>query len=101
MSNYEILKEAIEQKKSVSCTYDGYSRKMSPHTLGKNGERMNVLSVQYGGYTSKGPIIKDDWKCLHLDKIMGLSINSDSFHTLDNHSQQQRCIEVVLVVIDY
>lgn len=103
MSNYSILRQAITNKQSISCTYKDKTRHMSPHTLGtKNGTPM-VLLVQYGGESSKGlgPNPEDNWRCLFVSELSNISTNTDNFVTASNHSVGQKCIDQVDVEIDY
>ena len=40
MNTYELIKDAILNKKQITAVYDGYYREMCPHALGtKNGKQ--------------------------------------------------------------
>lgn len=102
-STYELVKEAIKNKQSVTCYYNGYLRKMSPHVIGTKNGRQQALFYQYGGESEQG--LNDNpnrnWRCIFIDKIKGISINDDDFETADNHSQRQSCVDYVDVKVDY
>ena len=105
MSNYSIIKEAIEKKQSITCNYDGYVRYASPHVLGSKNGNLQTLVYQYGGETSSGSITdpnsNSNWKCFKLDKITSLVTNSDEFHTADNHSRPQTCVDDIATEVHY
>ena len=51
---YELIKQAIIEKKQVIATYRGLQREMSPHVLGHKGLRPQALFYQFGGESSSG-----------------------------------------------
>ncbi|MBN9487896.1 MAG: hypothetical protein J0H44_11755 [Alphaproteobacteria bacterium] len=53
--SYEILKQAIEARQSLTGIYDDYVRFFSPHTLGRGATgEPSVLCFQYGGGQPSG-----------------------------------------------
>lgn len=103
MSTYELIKLAILNKNCVTCVYNGYTRKMTPHVIGtKNGKRQ-ALFYQYGGESSSG-LSRDpvkNWRCIEIDKIEDIEINRDPFQTAHNHSRTQTCVDIIDVEVDY
>ena len=102
-SNYDLIKEAILKKKSITCDYKGYSRKMSPHVLGTKNGREHALFYQYAG-ESESDLSLDpshNWRCIFVDQIENLTINDDEFYTFKNHSQRQTCVDIIDVEISY
>ena len=66
--SYELIKQAIEQKKQMSLQYHGYTRNICPYVLGKNKngkERALALLVRN---TPSGPLA-GGWECLDLDHV--------------------------------
>jgi hypothetical protein len=64
--SFVIFKQAMEQKKQLSCQYKGYTRNICVYVLGfnKNGkERALALLVRN---TPSGPI-PGGWECLELE----------------------------------
>lgn len=102
-SNYEIIRHAILKRKSVSCFYNGYRRKMSPHVIGLKNGRLQALFYQYGGESSSGLSLNPsrNWRCIPIDEIQNLVINDDAFHTANNHSRPQTCVDLIDVEVDY
>lgn len=101
MDNYEKIKTAITNKQSMTCYYNRYLRKISPHAIGRKNATDHVLVYQYGGYSKSG--LKWDrsknWRCIEVDKITHLTINDDSFQSANNHSRPQNCIDFIDVQV--
>lgn len=97
MTTYNLVKEAIENKQCVTCFYNGYLRKMTPHVIGTKNGKEQALFYQYGGESSSGlsfdPI--KNWRCILIDKIESAEINDDIFQTANNHSRTQTCVDNV------
>jgi hypothetical protein len=103
MSNYDMLKEAIENKQCVTCNYNGYLRKMTPHVLGTKKGKEQALFYQYGGESSSGlsAVSAKNWRCIPVDNIEQLEINDDDFQTAHNHSRSQTCVDIIDVEVDF
>ena len=106
MSAYDIICRAIQNRTSISAYYDGYHRVLSPHAIGtaKTGAHINVHSVQTGGFTSNGPIgqiLAQNWKCMHLEKLVGVAHHDDPWQTAGNRSRPAWCIQARHYAVDY
>lgn len=104
MSNYEILRDAINGKRNVSFVYDGLHRECSPHALGGKKDKLNCLVYQFAGQTSKGPITGDavnNWRCLDIAKIDDLRVIDGEWHSFENHSRPATCIDDMQVEVEY
>lgn len=96
MSNYDKIKEGIDNKKPVKGKYAGdpvspsAMRKFCPHVLGDNssGEKV-VLVYQYGGHSGQ-PIgsgaSKKNWRCLKLDELSSVEVSNGAWKTASNYS---------------
>jgi len=101
MAMYDLVKKAIQNTQCVTCFYNGYLRKMAPHVIGtKNGKRQ-ALFYQYGGESSSGLSTDParNWRCIPIDRIEKLEINSDTFTSAANHSRPQTCVDVIDVEV--
>ena len=103
MNNYDLIYKAISNKMSITCFYNGYLRKMTPHVLGTKNGGINALFLQYDGGSSKGlgTDLSKNWRCIPINDITDMQINNDGFYTANNHSKAQSCVELVDVEIDY
>ena len=104
MTVYDILKDAIVNKKQVFFDYDEHGRGACPHVIGtKNGEQ-KVLVRQFAGFTSAGLVDPDgEWKCLFIDKIENLRSEEGEWHTGPEygHTKPQTCVDEIDVEVDY
>lgn len=100
--SYAVLRDAIVNKKQVSCTYRNLVREICPHVIGrgKNGREM-VLSFQFGGQSSKGLPPGGEWRCLQVDEITGAQSRAGQWHTGDNHNRPQSCVKDIDVEVAY
>lgn len=103
MSNYQIIKNAIQSRQCITCRYNGHVRKMSPYVIGTKNGNQQALFYQYGGTSSSG--LSGDpaknWRCIPINKISALSTNNDSFQTANNHSRRQTCVDNIDEEINY
>ena len=100
--SYAVLRDAIVNKKQVTCTYQGFVREICPHVIGrgKNGEAM-VLSFQFAGQSSSGLQPGGQWRCMKVDDITGVQARNGPWHTGDNHNRPQTCVKDIDVEVDY
>ena len=54
MSFYNLIRQAIQNRQCVTCEYNGYLRKMTPHVIGTKNGKEQALFYQYGGESSSG-----------------------------------------------
>ena len=104
MTTYETIKLAIQNKQTISADYDRLPRLLCPHVIGTKNGIQQCLCYQYGGQTSQGPITADtakNWKCLVISKLSNVVVTTDSWHTFDNHSQKQTCVDHIDVEVAY
>lgn len=105
MTNYELIKQAVQNKQSISFDYNNYSRKMSPHVIGRSKEgEEQTLCYQNGGMTSSGiitPNSNNNWRCVKIANIRNLTVNNDRFQTANNHTKSQSCVHVIDAEINY
>ncbi|MBD1867013.1 hypothetical protein H6F95_06790 [Cyanobacteria bacterium FACHB-471] len=96
MSNYELIRDAIINKKQVVAVYKGYRREMCPHTLGWKGNKQQCLFYQFGGDSSSGAILPGsdrNWRCILVDELEDVLIQDGSWHTAKNHIRHQTCVD--------
>ena len=103
MTNYLVIKQVIQQRKCVTCNYNGYERKMTPHVLSTKNGTEQALFYQYDGESSSGLSSNPfkNWRCIPINQITDLSVNSDTFQTANNHSRKQTCVDIIDVEISY
>ena len=87
---------AVANKRPVAASYHGLPRLLCPHRLGRNKEdKLRVLCYQYGRESESGlqPAGSPaNWRCVVLEKLRGMKLLDDGWHTAPNHSRPASCI---------
>ena len=95
---YELLRYAAAGKQPVAATYDGQPRLLCPHVGGRKLSRLHVFCYQFGGSSnSVEPLAPEDrgvWRCLAVEKLSQVELQSGGWHT-EPRSSRQTCIEEV------
>lgn len=103
-SNYDLVREAILQRKIVSATYDGYHRLMCPHVIGTKNGRRQALFYQFGGESRSGldyPGSPKNWRCIPVDVLTDVLLVDGDWHTAPNHSRPQTCVGIIDVEVEF
>lgn len=103
MDTYNLIRQAILDKKSITCVYEGYIRHLTPHAIGTSKTRPFAMCYQYGGQSKTGLSSEPskNWRCIEIDKISSLEINKDNPKTSSNHSMRNRCLDVIDLEVRY
>lgn len=106
MTVYEIIRDAILNRKIVTATYRGRVRIMCPHTLGTKRGRQQALFYQFAGDSSTGLGPDGDpqnWRCMFLDELANVSSQEaqGQWHTAPNHSRPQTCVDQIDVEVAF
>ena len=105
-SVYQIVKDAILNKKTVIASYRDKTRYMCPHVLGTKRGRQQALFYQFAGESSSrlGPDgDPENWRCMFLDELSNVS-SADAkgeWHTAPNHSRPQTCVDQIDVEVKF
>lgn len=100
-SIYELICLAIKTRSSIKLVYDGKTRIVSPHVIGKEGGELQALFYQSAGGSVSGLSSKksDNWRCLKLNKIKSVELTSDVFQTPNNWSlEDQTCVDIERII---
>jgi hypothetical protein len=99
-SVYDLLCQAIAEKKQVLAVYDGFPREMCPHVLGwKDGVR-HVFSYQFAGESSKGLPPEGQWKCMDVDGLSNVALRDGPWHTgIRKTGKPQSCVDLAKIDI--
>ena len=78
MSVYDVLAQAIEERRVVTFTYDGCFRVVEPFLLGTTtAGRPALRAYQTAGGSRSGTV--PEWRVFLLDKIVGLTTCQKQF----------------------
>jgi hypothetical protein len=83
----------------VSATYDGLSRSLCPHVLGRKSGRLHAFVYQFEGVSQSGlavtPEGRGGWRCLTVEKLSRIELQqAGAWHT-EPRSARQTCIDEV------
>lgn len=103
---FDLLKQAILERRPVHAIYDGLERWLCPHRLGYKKGAENVLCYQYAGFTSTGQVDtppvpgdgpSDLWKCMKVAGLSGLRLlDAGPWYTCQKHTQRATCVDQVI-----
>lgn len=97
-NNYDLIAKAIKEKLQVTASYQGFYREMCPHALGSKNGRKQALFYQFGGESSKGTVTPGstfNWRCIPIDGLTEVTLQSGLWYTAENHSQAQTCVDQI------
>ena len=98
---FDLMVQAVHQKKHVLCTYQGYQRQFCVHVVGwKNGNEQ-ALAFQFAGESSKGLPPGGAWRCVRLDELQNVTTRDGAWHTSDDHSKPQTCVDDIAAEVVY
>jgi len=106
VNTYELIRQAIIEKKIVHATYSAHHREMCPHVIGLNRRGMQQgLFYQFGGESTSRPIEPDgspvNWRCFEISKLSNVRIVEGDWHTAPNHSRPQTCVHQIDVEVQF
>lgn len=98
---YGMLRNAIINKRQVTCSYQGHYREMCPHVLGHKDGDAQVLSYQFGGQSRSGLPAGGEWRCMKVAEIEDVTVQEGDWYTGHTHTQPQTCVDQVDVEVSY
>jgi hypothetical protein len=104
MTVYELIRQAIIDKKIVRATYRRHERLMCPHTIGESQGRKKALFYQFAGGSSSGLAPDgepDNWRCVFVAELTNVFIEEGEWHTCPIHTKRQTCIRNVDTEVAY
>jgi hypothetical protein len=105
MNVYEIIRDAILNRKVITATYRGKTRIMCPHTLGTKNGRQQALFYQFAGESTTGLGPDGDpenWRCMFLVELSNVASQAtNEWHTAPNHSRPQTCVGQIDVEVTF
>lgn len=101
---YNLLADAILNKKVITAIFDGHPRVLSPHTIGLNSQgEEQALFCQHGGSSKEDGIITPQhpyWRCMPIAKLENVQVINDRFHTIRvNGTNRSNCVPEVHIEV--
>lgn len=104
MEAYQIIRDAILNKRQIIATYRGHVRELCPHVLGTKNGRAQALFYQFGGESSSGlaPMGSgQNWRCMFIDELEDVHARDGEWYSAPNHSRPQTCVGVIDVEVSF
>lgn len=101
MTTFEIIADAIRNKKQIVATYNGYYREMCPHVLGYKNGKEQCLFYQFGGTSSSGLSSNPNgnWRCIEISKLQNVDSRIGDWYSFSKHTRPQSCVDTILVEV--
>jgi hypothetical protein len=78
---YQLIRQAILDRRCASALYEDYIRVFCPRTIGKDKNGAAVVEAfQYGGGHPDGLPSGGEWRCFDVDGLDWISVNGDAWH---------------------
>jgi hypothetical protein len=95
---WEVLAQALRERRPVRARYHGADRLLCPHVLGWKNRRAKLLAYQVAGGTSDGPLpseAQQRWRSMFVDEIENAVCTEEPWATADNYSPDTNAIDQV------
>jgi hypothetical protein len=95
---YDLIRNAVLARDSVSAWYQGHLRLFSPLVLGTKAGDPHVLGYQFGGTSHKvlAPDgSSDNWRCLRVSELTEVNVLPGIWHAPRKGRSFQHCIDQV------
>lgn len=98
LPKYDLIRNAVLARDSVSALYQGHLRLLSPFVLGTKAGEAHVLAYQFGG-TSHKVLAPDgspeNWRCLRVSELTEVNVLPGMWHAPRKGRSFQHCIDQV------
>jgi hypothetical protein len=95
---YQLVRQAILDRRCASALYEDYIRVFCPRAIGKDKDGAAVVEAfQYGGGHPDGLSSGGTWCCFHVNGLDWISVNGDAWRTggdSERHSDQVVDVDV-------
>jgi hypothetical protein len=92
---YELIRNAVLERKQVLATYKGHRRELCPHVLGTKEGRRQALFFQFGGGSSSSLPPGGEWRCIPVDGLEDVVVRDGPWHTDTGHHYPETCVDEI------
>jgi hypothetical protein len=102
VSPYDVIRDAIRNKRQVVAAYKGCVREMCPHAIGYNrhGE-YQALFYQFAGESNSYLPPDGEWRCIPLSGLSDVTAREGAWFTGAGHTRPQTCVTIVHEEVAY
>jgi predicted DNA-binding transcriptional regulator YafY len=87
---YELIREAIQKEKQVTCLYKRMYREICPVVIGHAKGVEKLLAYQFGGETTSSRL--PQWRCLFIAEISDVHLRDGPWYEGGGHQATQTCV---------
>ena len=92
---YQLIRQAILDRRCASALYEDYIRVFCPRTIGKDKDGADVVEAfQYGGGHPGGLSLGGRWCCFQVSALDWISVNGDAWRTGADGERQSGVVDV-------
>ena len=95
---YQIVRDAILNRKTIVATYGGFRRELCPWAIGTHQGTPRALFYQVSGMTSTGPVVPhslSNWRCMDLDRLEILEVVAREWIGPTEHRRASSCLDLI------
>jgi hypothetical protein len=96
---WNVLHQAINQRRAVTATYHDRLRVICPHALGWKNGRAKALVYQTAIIGPPPPHDPRGWRSLFVDEIQNPNITDDQWQTANNYTAHTTGIDTIAAAI--
>ena len=94
-ANYRLFRQAIFERKQITCVYHGKPRELCPIVLGYKDGKEKCLAYQFAGESTSTLPRGGEWRCLELAKVSDVRLRDGPWHEGRQHRKTQACVDIV------
>ena len=94
-ANYRLFRQAIFERRQITCIYNGKHRELCPIVLGYKGGKEKCLAYQFAGESTSTLPRGGEWRCLELAKVSNVRLRDGPWHEGRQHRKTQACVDIV------
>ena len=98
---WDLLRQAIEERKTIKARYHGRDRLLCPHLLGWRNGPAKLLSYQASAPTGAPTADPHQrWRSMFVDELEDLAITDAPWLTAANYTADAVGIDIIEVAVD-
>jgi hypothetical protein len=100
---FDVIWDAIVNKRQILARYHGHPRTLCPHILGYKDGKEHCLFYQCGGTSRSGLGSRgsaDNWRCMDLDELDDVSARDGTWYTAFAAKEKpQTCVDQIVIAV--
>lgn len=99
---WDLIYQAIEQRKTITARYHRSARLLCPHLLGWRNRRAKLLSYQPTATTATAVLDpRQQWRWMFVDEMEDLAVTDIAWLTATNYSAGIAGIDLIEIAVTF